>query len=150
MAYPDLEAILGRVVNLESAGKERNRLSRSVVTAIRRLMQQREVDRTTRDLAAFISLALREINDTIDPTVEAWEKRGYWLKADRYRMEWNWSRSLGEKLDQALRDEEWGTVASIVAEIANKLANVNELKRLGSEAPWDGAWERLKAGWSKR
>lgn len=134
---------MGRVIHLDSAGKERNLLSRSVLTAIRRLMQQREISEETRDLAAYIALALQEISKTIDPTVAAWEKRGYWLKADKYRMEWNWAKVLGEKMEQALREENWGSVAQIAAEVGNRLANVNELKRFGAKAPWEGAWKGL-------
>lgn len=134
---------MGRVIHLDSAGKERNLLSRSVVTAIRRLMEQQEINKETRDLAAYIALALQEISKTIDPTVAAWEKRGYWLKADKYRMDWNWAQVLGEKMEQALREENWGSVAQIASEIGNRLANVNELKRLGSKAPWEGAWKGL-------
>jgi hypothetical protein len=134
---------MGRVINPESAGKERNRLARLVVTAIRRLMQQSEVDIHTRDLVAYVVLALREISQTIDPTVEAWEKRGYWIKADRYRMEWRWTEGLGSKLERAIFADDWGSVAAVSADIAGKLANVAELKRVPVEAPWDGAWNRL-------
>jgi hypothetical protein len=134
---------MGRIINPESAGKERNRLARLVVTAIRRLMKQSEVDIHTKDLVAFVVLALREIDQTIDPTVEAWEKRGYWIKADRYRMEWRWTESLGKKLEQAVFSDDWGLVAATTAEIAAKLANVSELKRISPEEPWDGAWRQL-------
>lgn len=134
---------MGRVIHLDSAGKQRNLLARSVLTAIRLLMQQQEVNEQTRDLAAYIALALEEISNTIDPTVSAWEKRGYWLKADRYRMEWSWAKTLGEKMEQALRKEDWGLVAQIAAEIAGKLANTAIMKRLGTQAPWEGAWDRM-------
>ena len=82
---------MGRVIHLERAGKERNRLARQVLTAIRLLGQQEGIDERTRDLAAFVGLALEDLFATVDPTVEAWEKRGYWVKADRYRMEWRWT-----------------------------------------------------------
>lgn len=139
----DKEVKLGRVVHLESAGKQRNLLSKSVLAAIRLLMQQQEVNEQTRDLAAYIALALQEISNTIDPTVSAWEKRGYWLKADRYRMEWSWAETLGGKMEQALHQEDWEAVAQIAAEVANRLANAAKLKRAGTQAPWEGAWKRL-------
>ena len=134
---------MGRVINPERAGKERNRLARSVVSAIRQLSQQDEVTDRTRDLAAYIVEALGAINGTIDPTVEAWEKRGYWLKADRYRMDWLWTEKQGDKMRKALLDEDWGAVAACMAEIAARLEKVNELKRTVIEAPWDGAWQRM-------
>ncbi len=39
-------------------------------------------------------LALEEINSNIDKSVEAWEKRGYWVKADKFRLDWEWSGKL--------------------------------------------------------
>ncbi len=39
-------------------------------------MKQTEITDKTRDLAAFIALALEAIASTIDTSVEAWEKRG--------------------------------------------------------------------------
>jgi hypothetical protein len=50
-------------------------------------MKQTQSNTVTKDLVAFIVLSLQEINNTIDSSVEAWEKRGYWIKADRFRMD---------------------------------------------------------------
>ena len=44
----------------------------------------------------------------IDSSVAAWEKRGYWVKADRFRMEWAWAGSLAEKMRTAMRKEGLG------------------------------------------
>ena len=137
---------MGRVIHLESYGKERNRLARLVVTAIRQLGQQSEIDGRTRDLAAFVGLALEELHNTVDPTVEAWEKRGYWLKADRYRLEWIWADSLGKKMRNAVLEEDWGTVALTSAEIGLKLTKVEPVKKISGAEPWDGAWLQLKSG----
>jgi len=75
---------LSKIYSPESAGKDRTRLSKTIVLALRELMKQTEPDATTRDLTAFIVLALEEIAANIDGSVEAWEKRGYWVKADRF------------------------------------------------------------------
>jgi hypothetical protein len=106
-------------------------------------MHQTEVDATTRDLAAFIGWALLTVAATIDKTVEAWEKRDYWLKADRFRMEWRWTEQLGALMQAAVLAEEWGEVASVTAQVAGKLGKVEELKRTSVEKPWQGAWQRM-------
>ena len=49
------------MINPEGAGKERNRLVKSIVLAMRELMRQSEPDEHSRDLAAYIALALLEI-----------------------------------------------------------------------------------------
>ena len=47
----------------------------------------------SRDLAAFIAISLEKIFETVETSVVAWEKKGYWVKADRFRLEWEWSKN---------------------------------------------------------
>jgi len=135
---------MSRVINPDSAGKERTRLTRTVVLAVRELAHQTGPGAESRDLAAYIALALRAIADTIDVSVAAWEKRGYWVKADRFRMDWSWAGQLAEKMRAALSDEDWGTIAMLAAQAAQKLnkVSVSENHRLGK--PWVGAWQAFK------
>jgi len=135
---------VSRIINPESAGKERTRLTRAVVLAVRELAHQTEPGAESRDLAAFIALALRIVADTIDVSVIAWEKRGYWVKADRFRMEWMWAGQLADKMRKAVLAEDWGTVALAAAQTAQKLGKINVPvnHRLGT--PWVGAYAELK------
>ena len=136
---------MSRVINPESAGKDRLLLTRSIVRAVRELMKQAEISDKTRDLAAFIAIALEAISGTIDTSVEAWEKRGYWLKADRFRLEWEWTDRLGGNMLEAVKKEDWGTVAITAAHIAEKLKNVELPKRPPKTEPWEGAWAKLRS-----
>jgi len=138
-----LEAILSRVYNPESAGKDRTRLTRAIAIALRELMHQPETNATTRDLAAFIALALRSIADTIDPSVAAWEKRGYWVKADRFRMDWAWASRLGDQMAKAVLADEWSEVASAAVQVAQKLQEVKVPTNHRLGAPWAGSWQKL-------
>ncbi len=134
---------MSRIINSESAGKDRTRLSKAVVLAIRELARQAEPGPEARDLAAFISLALAVIAQTIDVSVAAWEKRGYWVKADKFRMDWAWSGQLAEKMQAALQEDDWAGVAQSAAQIAQKLSKVNPAgNRVGK--PWVGAWGELQ------
>lgn len=137
---------MSRVINPDSAGKERNRLSRSVVLALRELMRQNEPNEAAHDLAAYIALALLEINDTVETSLVAWEKRGYWVKADRFRLDWEWSGRLGQSMRQAVLAEDWATVAGLSAQVGQKLVKVTlpVHNRLGT--PWVGAWRQLQQG----
>ena len=98
----------------------------------------------SRDLAAFIALALAQISAGIDVSVAAWEKRGYWVKADRFRMEWLWSASYADKMKAAVLSDDWATVALTMTQVAQKLSKIQVPAghRLGR--PWVGAWKRLK------
>ena len=137
---------MSRVINPDGIGKERTRLIKSVVLALRELMRQTEANDASRDLAAYIALALVEIHDTVDVTVKAWEKRDYWLKADRFRMEWDWTARLSETMSRAVLAEDWGTVAMTSAQVAQKLMNVDVPVRHHLGTPWVGAWKQLKDG----
>jgi hypothetical protein len=135
---------LGRYINNETGGKERNRLTKAIVVSIRELMKQQQPDNTSRDLAAFIAIALLQVHTTIDESVAAWEKKDYWVKADRYRLEWDWTLSMGNKMKQAVLKEDWAVIALTSAQVAQKLntIKVSDKHRLGT--PWVGALALLK------
>jgi hypothetical protein len=134
---------LSRVINPESAGKDRTRLTKAIVLAIRELANQQSVTDEARDLAAFISLALKTISEGIDVSVLAWEKRGYWVKADRFRMEWMWTGLYADKIKVAIFTDDWGTIAMTIPQIAQKLnkIEVSANHRLGK--PWVGSYSQL-------
>ncbi len=135
---------MGRVIHTESAGRDRGRLTKAIVVALAELTETEPSSEKRRDLVAFICLSLRLISETINPTVEAWEKRGYWVKADRYRMEWSWTGQAAQKLKEALLADDWDSIAQLADHIRVKLAKVivSPHHRLGQ--PWVGAWEKLR------
>lgn len=134
---------MSRVINPDSVGKERTRLTKSVVLAIRELAQQGEPGAEARDLAAFIALALAAISETIDITVSPWEKRDYWVKSDKFRMDWAWSGQYAEKIKWAVMNEDWGSVSQIAALTAQKLSKVTVPPGHHLGRPWVGAWDEL-------
>ena len=135
---------MSRVYNPETIGKERNRLTRAIVIALRELMHQPEPNSSTRDQAAVVTLALESIAENLDPSVAAWEKRGYWVKADRFRMEWAWTNRLGSELRKALLEDDWGGVAQAAVQITQKLQDVKVPVRHRLGTPWVGAWKKVK------
>jgi hypothetical protein len=139
----NLEVILSRVVNLETAGKDRKQLLRAIVLAVRELALQEEANSRTLDLAAFIAMALESIHDTIDVSVLAWEKRGYWIKADRFRLDWDWSGQLSEAMRQAVLGDDWAGIAATAAEVAMKVRSIKVPQRHRLGAPWEGAYRKL-------
>jgi hypothetical protein len=141
---------MSRVINPDSAGKERTRLTKAIVISIRELAKQTEPGKEARDLAAFIALALQSIAEGIDVSVAAWEKRNYWVKADRFRMEWAWAGRLGNEMKQATLEDDWASVAMLSAQIGQKLhkVKVSEKHRMGR--PWIGAWRQLQHDISTR
>ncbi len=135
---------MSRVINPDSAGKERTRLTKAVALAVRELAEQSDPGAEARDLAAFIAMALAIIAETIDVSVAAWEKRGYWVKSDRFRMDWAWSGVTAERMGAAVLGDDWVGVAQAAAMTAQKLnkITISAGNRLGK--PWVGAWEELR------
>ena len=128
----------------ESGATARNRMSKSIVLAIRLLMRQNAPDASSRDLAAYVVLALEKISDSVETSAAAWEKRDYWLKADRFRQEWAWCEPGADALAKALRADDWMSAARQLAVIGQRLSavEVSENNRLGE--PWIGAWETFQ------
>jgi hypothetical protein len=136
---------MSRVINPDSTGKERTRLTKAIVLSIRGLAKQTKVSEESRDMAAFIALALKKIAAGIDTSVAAWEKRNYWVKADRFRMEWAWAAVLAEKLEAAVLSDNWAEVAMVSSQIAQKLSKVKVSDRHRMGTPWSGAYQKLIA-----
>jgi hypothetical protein len=139
-----LEDTLGRVINTENAGKDRTHLVKAIVLTIRELAQQREPGIDARDMAAFISLALEKVFKTIEPTVSAWEKRGYWVKADKFRLEWTWAEDYSQKMRDAVMKDDWLAVSQIATRIAQKLGGITIPIGHHIGTPWVGAWDLME------
>lgn len=139
-----MRGAMSRVINPDSVGKERSRLTKAIVISIRELAKQTELGKEARDLVAFIALALLTISEGIDVSVAAWEKRNYWVKADRFRMDWAWTRQLGEKMKTAVFNDDWASIAILSAQIAQKLhkVKVSDKHRMGR--PWVGGYQQLQ------
>ncbi len=105
-------------------------------------MRQTEPDKNTKDMIAFIILALREIADGIDKSVIAWEKRGYWVKADKYRMDWAWVLPFEQDLNKYFKSDDWGQIAGKLVALMGRFSSikVSDKHRMGK--PWVGAYKK--------
>ncbi len=93
---------MSRLVKTDGVGKQRDRLMKSVAWTLRDLAAKPKLDEDARDMAAYMALALHEIYATIDVTCAAWEKRDYWLKADQFRREWEWTAATASKIEKVV------------------------------------------------
>ncbi len=134
---------MSRVINPDSVGKERTRLTKGIVLCMRELAKQTAVTPEAKDLAAYIALALQAISEGIDVSVVAWEKRDYWVKADKFRMEWMWAGQSAQKMKTAVLTDDWAAVAMLMPQIAARFSKiiVSDNHRLGK--PWVGAYTLL-------
>ncbi|MBT3321367.1 MAG: hypothetical protein HN392_03685 [Anaerolineae bacterium] len=139
---------MSRIINPNSAGKERTKMTRALALAVRELAKTDPSKNDgqlneARDLAAFIALALEAVAETVEPSVAAWEKRNYWVKADKFRMEWAWAGRLSKEMRTAALEEDWMSVAPIAMQVAMKLQKIKISDKHRMGRPWQGSWGKL-------
>lgn len=135
--------IVSRIVSTQAPGRKRQRLRRTIAEAIRCLGEKPELDGEARDLAALIVFCLRGIESTVEQATEAWEKRDYYLKADRFRAEWAWTGQIADRMVNALRGERWGELSLLLAQLFPHFADVTVIRKTRSSSLWQGCYTRL-------
>ena len=134
---------MGRVINTNNPGTERNRWRRTVAEALRHLMRKRELDAEAKDMAALIVIGLRGIAETIEVTTQAWEKRDYYLKADRFRLEWEWAGKAAEHMAATIRAGRWAELPPQLAQLMPYFADIRITKFTRSPETWRGCYDFL-------
>jgi len=118
---------------------------RSLATALRRCASNDVTPAEQRDLLAFMALVLSDIDQSVDQAAAAWEKRGYWLKADQFRRQWGWVGRGREGLEKALHADDMASAAEAAAGLATSLAGIEAKATRTRDGGWDGAWERWQS-----
>lgn len=136
---------MSRVVNVDSVGTQRQRLRRTIAEALRRLLAKGELDAEAQDLAALIVFSLRAIDQGVEQTVAAWEKRDYYLKADRFQHDWQWVAPAADELERALRQRAWERLPEILARLMPHFADITIARMVRSETLWQGCYGKLIA-----
>jgi hypothetical protein len=134
---------MSRVISTDGPGKTRDQLRRTVAEALRRLSQKPQLDDEAKDLAALIVFCMHGIADTVDQTVTAWEKRDYWMKAERFREEWRWVEPVADELSAVIYGSQWDQLPSALAQLMPHFADIRIKKMTRQPRLWQGAYERL-------
>ena len=134
----------GRVYNPNAPGKERDRLLKVIIVTINELHNNHVGSEEFKDLSAFLLLSSRAVSRSVETTTTAWEKRGYWIKADRFRLEWSWLERHNERLDQNIYKGEWNLIVNVADEIHHHLGEIPLLKKHRYGKPWLGAYKKYK------
>jgi hypothetical protein len=132
---------MSRVIRTQAAHRDRSKVLRLMATALRAASGPLRPAEEW-DLPAFLERCLEELAESVDSSAAAWEKRGYWVKADRFRQEWAWTTSLGSTLSDALDNPDLEKARAVGLEIATRLKGVRPLSSLSASRPWLGSRER--------
>jgi hypothetical protein len=134
---------MGRVIHTDSTGKSRNRHRRTIAELMRRLGQKDHFDAEAQDMAATIVLALVAIDEGVQQTVQAWEKRDYWMKAERFIRDWGWVKESAANLDDVLRHEAWDLIPDLMMDLFPRFTDIQINKFTRSADTWQGNYAQL-------
>jgi len=134
---------MGRVINPDSNGKQRNQLLRTIAEVLRRLGQKPEMDDEGKDMVALLVFSLREIDQGIEESAQAWEKRDYWMKADELRNRWSWAGRMADQLQAVVFRDAWAELPPLMIKLFPYVSDINVSKMTRKEDLWMGAYTRL-------
>ena len=110
---------------------------------MRHLSAKSVLDNEARDLVALILFCLRGIEDTVEQAAAAWEKRNYYLQADRFRWEWAWAGQMADRLAEVLRGQDWEELSVILGQLLPYFDDIKVARMTRSPSLWEGAYARL-------
>ena len=134
---------MGHVINTDSTGKQRNQSMRTAAELLRHLSQKADIDDEVKDMVAALIYSLREIDEGIDSSAAAWEKRDYWMKADELRVKWEWTARMADQLVALVYDERWGDLPPMMVKLFPYFNDIKITKMTRKEDAWQGAYARL-------
>ena len=134
---------MSRVINTNSPAKRRSAQLRTIAEILRRLSQQREVNAETKDMTAALVYCLREIDSTVEESIVAWEKRGYWVKADKFQQQWWWASLEAEALQTLVAKGNWHELPERMVKLLPKVSQIQLKRMTRSPSAWRGAYKKL-------
>ncbi len=134
---------MSRVINVDNPAKKRNANRRTIAELLRRLSQKAKMDEDAKDMASAIVFALREIDEGVEQTVAAWEKRDYWMKAERFLREWDWTGEMAANMEDVIRNSAWDLLPELLADLFPRFADI-QIKTMTRKAnAWQGSYRIL-------
>ena len=136
---------MGRVINTNSPTKIRNYHRRTIAELLARLGRKQSVDEETKDMVATIIFSLRTLHQVAEETASAWEKRDYWMKAERFLRQWAWTKPLAANLEDVAREEAWDLLPQLMMDLFAQFSDVQVKSMTRPPDEWQGAYARLLA-----
>mgnify|MGYP005662528995 CR=1 FL=1 len=135
---------MARVINTNNPGKRRNSFMRTSAEILRRLSQQKEVDEDTKDMVAMLIYCLRGIDRTVEESITAWEKRGYWKKADDFQQKWWWASLMETSLFKLVQADDWDKMPETMVKLFPHFSDIKINKMTRNPKDWEGTYRKLK------
>ena len=134
---------MARVINTNSPGKRRNAHLRTIAEILRRLSQEQEINQESKDMVAMLVFCLRGIESTVEESMVAWEKRGYWKKSDEFQQKWWWASLLSTSVEDLLRNEHWEKLPEMMMQLYAHVSDLKVNRLTRDPKAWQGAYQKL-------
>jgi len=134
---------MSRIIQVNSPAKLRNRNRRSIAEILRHLGLKQSLDDEAKDMAAMLVFQLMEIHTGVEQSAAAWEKRDYWLKAERFMRDWHWTLEIAADLDDVIRHEAWDLVPELLLALVPHFEDMRIKTMTRKPSLWQGAYNRL-------
>ena len=134
---------MSRIIATDGPGKMRSQHRRTIAEAMRRLSQKPRLDDEVKDLTALIVFCLHRIADTVEQTTEAWDKRNYYLKADRFREGWRWVEPMTDQLSALVYEGRWNQLPDVLVQLMPYFADITIKKMTRKPSLWEGAYDKF-------
>lgn len=134
---------MARVINTDSTGKKRNQHMRTAAEILRRLSSKNTIDDSVRDMVAQLVYTLRDIDEGIEQSAAAWEKRDYWMKAEEFRERWRWAGDLADDLAALVFGDEWQRLPEMMIKLLPYFTEIKITKLTRDESLWLDSYQRL-------
>ena len=134
---------MSRVINTDSAGKKRTQNMRTGAELLRHLSQKTAIDADVKDMVAMLVYCFREIDEGIDSSAQAWEKRDYWMKAEEFRQRWHWTGDAADELQSIVFADEWHRLPEMMVRLLPYFSDIKINKFMRKPSLWYGSYDRL-------
>lgn len=134
---------MARIINTNSPGKRRNAHLRTIAEILRRLSQEQEINQESKDMVATLVFCLRGIESTVEESMVAWEKRGYWKKSDEFQQKWWWASLLARSVEDMLRNEHWEKLPEMMMQLYAHVSDLKVNRLTRDPSAWQGAYQTL-------
>ena len=82
---------------------------------------------------------------TVDESAAAWEKRGYWMKVERFVRDFEWIPETAANLDDIIRHNAWDLLPELLADLSPRFDDINIKTMTRKPTEWRGTYARLMA-----
>ena len=134
---------MARVINTNSPGKRRSAYMRTIAEILRRLSQTSELSPESQDAIAWLIFCLRGIDSTVEESMMAWEKRGYWKKSSDFQQKWWWAARNAKSLEDMVKAGDWDALPEAMIKLLPHVADIQISRMTRDPKAWRGAYQKL-------